>query len=143
MPFLFLSWRSHDRTVSAGNLEVPEAAKKTPKPNQIDRMTPEQRRRYDEIQRRKKELAEKERLILSRVTAQGRKDLTRADVVVGAMLRLQAQTSADKKQYRDNLIKGVEERDRYLFPEIWPKAVRVVRKRQKTEEAVAPAAGKS
>jgi hypothetical protein len=22
MPFLFLSWRSHDRTVSAGNLEV-------------------------------------------------------------------------------------------------------------------------
>jgi hypothetical protein len=41
------------------------------------------------------------------------------------------------------LIKGVEERDRYLFPEIWPKAVRVVRKRPKTEEAVAPAAGKS
>jgi hypothetical protein len=80
---------------------------------------------------------------LSRVTAQGRKDLTRADIVIGAMLRLQAQTNADKKQYRDNLIKGVEERDRYLFPEIWPKAVRVVRKRPKTEEAVAPAAGKS
>jgi hypothetical protein len=64
------------------------------------------RPRYEDIQKRKKELAEKERLIISRVTAQGRKDLTRADIVVGAMLRFQAQTNADKKQYRNNLIKG-------------------------------------
>jgi hypothetical protein len=105
--------------------------------NMLDtsKMTPEQKRRYEELQRKIKELSQKQRLIISRASQQDRKDKTRRAIVVGQLLQKKAEHDEKTKQALENLLLGgVEENQRYLFPEIWPKAVRATRRKQAQEE---------
>ena len=106
----------------------------------IDKMTPEQKRRYDQLQLRIQKLAAKQKLILHRASTQERKDATRRAIVVGQLLFSKAARDEKTRQALDSLLKGgVVENQRYLFPEIWPDAQRP-KKRQAQEETV-PAVG--
>ncbi len=99
------------------------------------KMTPAQKRRYEELQSQMKVLAEKQRLIVSRAAKQERKDATRRAIVTGQLFFAKAAREEKFHQALLDLLKhGVAENQQYLFPEIWPKAVRPARKRKSTEE---------
>lgn len=107
----------------------------------IDKMTPDQKRRYEQLQQRIQKLAARQKLILHRASAQERKDATRRAIVAGQLLFSKAARDEKTRQALDNLLKGgVAENQRYLFPEIWPEAERPAKKRQAQEETV-PAVG--
>lgn len=103
----------------------------------IDKMTPEQKRRYEQLQQRIKKLAERQRIILHNASAQSRKDATRRAIVAGQLLFSKAARDEKTRQALDNLLRGgVTESQRYLFPELWPDAQRPVKKRQAQSETI-------
>jgi hypothetical protein len=109
----------------------------------LEGLSQEELKRIEELEAKIRSIRAQQKAIKSRGDVQRRKDDTRRAVVAGKLLLRVAANDADLRVSVHNILKnGVIENQRYLFPEIWPKAVRVVRKRQKTEEAAAPA-GKS
>ena len=105
----------------------------------IDKMTPEQKRRYDQLQLRIQKLAAQQKLLVHRASAQERKDATRRAIVTGQLLFAKAAKDDKTRLDLDNLLRhGVAENMQYLFPEIWPNAQRPTRKRQAQEENQEP-----
>lgn len=101
----------------------------------IDKMTPDQKRRYDQLQQRIRKLAAQQKLIVHRASTQERKDATRRAIVAGQLLFSKAARDEKTKQALDNLLKGgVAENQRYLFQEIWHDAQRPAKKRRAQEE---------
>jgi hypothetical protein len=101
----------------------------------IDKMTPEQKRRYDQLQLRIQKLAAQQKLLVHRASAQERKDATRRAIVTGQLLFAKAAKDDKTRMALDHLLRnGVAENMQYLFPEIWPDAQRPTRKRQAQEE---------
>lgn len=77
------------------------------------------------LEKRMNVLANRRQAILARARVQNRKDRTRRAIVLGHLVAARAETDpAARKLVEDVLRKGVEERQRYLFPAIWPEAVR-------------------
>ena len=101
----------------------------------IDKMTPEQKKRYEQLQARIKRLSAQQKLILHRASAQERKDATRRAIVVGQLLFAKAARDEKTRLALDHLLRGgVAENQRYLFPEIWPEATRPTKKHRAEEE---------
>jgi hypothetical protein len=85
--------------------------------------TPEQR--VAELERRISVLNNRKQLFLNRAQTQRRKDRTRRAIVLGELISARAEVDpAVRKLLEEVLRKGVEERQQYLFPTIWPEAVR-------------------
>lgn len=103
---------------------------------QLDGLTEEQKRKYDQLQEQIKKLEAKQKLIALKATTQRRKDATRRAIVAGTVVFAKAEQN-DKIRVAvvEWLRAGVAENMRYLFPEIWPDAKRPSKKRQAQEEA--------
>ena len=101
------------------------------------KMTPEQQKRYEQLQQRIQKLAAQQKLILHRASAQERKDATRRAIVAGQLLFSKAERDEKTRLALDNLLRGgVTENQQYLFPELWPEAQRPAKKRRAQEEVV-------
>jgi hypothetical protein len=103
---------------------------------QLDGLTEEQKRKYDQLQEQIKKLEAKQKLIAQRASGQRRKDATRRSIVIGTVVFAKAeQNEKIRTAVVEWLRAGVAENMRYLFPEIWPDAKRPSKKRQAQEEA--------
>ena len=85
--------------------------------------TPEQR--VAELEKRIAVLNNRRQLLLARNQTRQRKDRTRRAIVLGHLILKQAgKDPAFNKLIAALLREGVEENQRYLFPALWPEAVR-------------------
>ena len=101
----------------------------------LDKMTPELKERYEQLQQKIAKLSAQQKLLMHRSFVQERKDATRRAIVTGQLLFAKAARDEKTRQALDNLLRGgVAENQRYLFPEIWPDANRSKGKKQAQEK---------
>ena len=92
------------------------------------RIAAEQLAKLEKIRKRIAQLEAREQAILARKSRQQRADATRRAIVLGK--RLDGLTAHDKRAQSmvETLLNDLEEQFRYLFPEKWPNAKRILRK---------------